>query len=441
MSAAGLRALVRDRQFGRLYATRLTSQLADGVFQASLASAVFFNPTEETDALKAATGFAVLLLPYSLVGPFAGVLLDRWRRQRVLVLSNLARALMIAVFAAYLTGVGAHGWLFYVGALAIISVNRFVLSGLSAALPHVVEQARLVTANSLSTTSGGVAAIVGGGLALAGRGLVGDDSTGSAQIALVAAGIYVVSAVVASRIPVDLLGPDDDPGRPSTREALGAVVGDMAAGARHLWQHPPAAHALLAIAAHRFFYGLTFLASLLLYRNYFTDGDYLHAGIVGLGEAFAASGVGIVVAAILTPIVTVRVSTTVWTVAAFALAAVVQLGLGLPYRLETFLVAAFLMGFAAQASKICVDTILQESVDDAYRGRVFSFYDVLFNLTFVTAAMVAAVTLPANGKSYVMLVLIAVGYALTALTYGLYGARPVEERATRRPDRLEPTAT
>ena len=438
-AAAGLRALVRERDFRRLYATRLTSQLADGVFQASLASAVFFNPTEEADALKAATGFAVLLLPYSLVGPFAGVLLDRWRRQRVLVVSNAVRALLIVVFAAYLTGVGAHGWLFYVGALVIISINRFVLSGLSAALPHVVDQARLVTANSLSTTSGGVAAIVGGGLALAARELVGDDSSGSAQIALVAAAVYVGSAVVASRIPRDLLGPDDDPGRPSTREALGAVVGDMAAGARHLWQHPPAAHALLAIAAHRFFYGLTFLASLLLYRNYFDDGRYLHDGIVGLGEAFAASGLGIVVAAVLTPIATARVSTTAWTTGAFALAAVVQVGLGLPYTLESFIVAAFLMGFAAQASKICVDTILQESVDDAYRGRVFSFYDVLFNLTFVTAAVVAAVTLPSNGKSYAMLFTIAGGYAVTALLYGMFGARPVEERGPRGRPVLEPS--
>ena len=45
-----------------------------------------------------------------------------------------------------------------------------------------------------------------------------------------------------------------------------------------------------------------------------------------------------------------------------------------------------MLGVAAQGSKICVDTIVQESVDDAYRGRVFSFYDVIFNIAFVSAA-------------------------------------------------------
>src|SRR4249919_883463 len=72
-----LRSVLAEPHFGRLYATRMTSQFADGVLQASLASAVLFSPERQTDAAKVAAGFSVLLLPYSLVGPFAGVLLDR----------------------------------------------------------------------------------------------------------------------------------------------------------------------------------------------------------------------------------------------------------------------------------------------------------------------------------------------------------------------------
>ena len=58
-----------------------------------------------------------------------------------------------------------------------------------------------------------------------------------------------------------------------------------------------------------------------------------------------------------------------------------------------------MIGVAAQGSKICVDTIVQESIDDAYRGRVFSFYDVIFNIAFVSAAAFAALALPADGNS------------------------------------------
>src|SRR6185312_2460514 len=112
--SGGIRELLRRRWFRRLYGTRLAAQCADGVFQASLASAVFFNPDHQTDPKQAAAGFVALLLPYSLVGPFAGVFLDRWRRQRVLVVANLWRSALIASTAVVVATIGAHGLLFYV---------------------------------------------------------------------------------------------------------------------------------------------------------------------------------------------------------------------------------------------------------------------------------------------------------------------------------------
>src|SRR5437763_16839742 len=102
MAAAGIRELLARRWFRWLFGTRLVSQPADGVFQASLASAVFFNPDHQTDPRQAAVGFVVLLLPYSLVGPCAGVFLDRWRRQRVLVRANLIRSLFVVAAATVL---------------------------------------------------------------------------------------------------------------------------------------------------------------------------------------------------------------------------------------------------------------------------------------------------------------------------------------------------
>src|SRR5919107_3102976 len=106
MAIGVVRELLRERWFPRLYATRLVSQTADGIFQGSLASAVFFNPDHQTDPKQAAAGFVVLLLPYSVVGPFAGVFLDRWSRQRVLLVANLARAATIVGFALLLSALG-----------------------------------------------------------------------------------------------------------------------------------------------------------------------------------------------------------------------------------------------------------------------------------------------------------------------------------------------
>ena len=408
--------LFRERWFPRLYATRLVSQLADGVFQASLAGAFFFNPDHRTDPKQAAAGFVVLLLPYSLVGPFAGVFLDRWRRQRVLVRANVIRCVFIVATALVLFLHGASGGFMYVSALAALSVNRFYLSALSAALPHVVERRQLLLANSVSTTSGSFVTILGLGVALALRHGVGPGDRGNAIIAVSSCALYLSAAVVATRMPVALLGPTTE--APPLARALRDVANGLAAGGRHVWERRAAARALGAVAASRLLFGLSTIGTLLLYRNYFHDQGALRAGLTGLGQAFAASALGYVVAAFATPFATTRVSKPRWVVIVFALASVTTIVFGVPFAMAPLLAGAAIVGFVTQSAKICIDTIVQEEIDDDYRGRVFSFYDTLFNLTFVVAALVAAFVLPKDGKSYAVLVAIAVGYALTALGYG-----------------------
>lgn len=413
---ADLRAVLREPHFLRLWATRLTAQVADGVFQVALASFVLFSPEKQATAGRTAAAFATLLLPYSVVGPFAGVFIDRWQRRTILVRANVVRAGMTAV-VAMLVGLGVETWPFYVATLAVLSVNRFFLSSLSASLPHVVQRRLLVTGNSLSTTSGTIMAVVGAGIGYGVRRLAGTDQYGTAVIVVVAGLIYLGSAAFASRMAPDLLGPDPGDERTTTAEAMRAVMGGISGGAKHVWQRRRPAYALAAISAHRFFYGISTVATLLLYRNYFTDDGFFRAGIAGLGQVLAFSAVGVVSAAVVTPYVTRRIGKDQWIVALLAGACVVEIALGFPYAQPAFLAAALLLGFVAQGSKICVDTIVQESVEDAYRGRVFAFYDILFNVTFVSAATVAALFLPDTGKSYLALTVIAIGYGATALAY------------------------
>ncbi len=65
---------------------RWTGQLTDGIFQSALASFVLFSPERQASAVNAAVAFAVVLLPYSIVGPFVGTILDRFSRQRAILL-------------------------------------------------------------------------------------------------------------------------------------------------------------------------------------------------------------------------------------------------------------------------------------------------------------------------------------------------------------------
>jgi MFS family permease len=158
--------------------------------------------------------------------------------------------------------------------------------------------------------------------------------------------------------------------------------------------------------------------TLLLYRNTFTgSGGLFPGGLTGLAEVLGAAAVGVLLAAAVTPRVVRRLGKPRWVTLLLAGAGVAELVLGLPFQAATTVAASLVLGFVGQAVKICVDTTLQELVDDDYRGRVFSVYDTLFNVTYVAALLLGAVLLPASGVSPALLTAVASAYLLTALLY------------------------
>ncbi|MBE8471519.1 MFS transporter [Streptomyces justiciae] len=406
-----LRVLLRFQGFRRLLAVRLLSQGADGVFQVALAAYVVFSPEKQTSAAAIASAMAVLLLPYSLVGPFAGVLLDRWRRRQVFLYGNLVRAAMASATAVLMVS-HAPDWLFYVSALCVTAVNRFVLSGLSAALPRVVDDERLVVANSLSPTAGTLAATAGGGLAFVVRLVVADSD---AAVVLLGAALYLCAALASLRIAKELLGPDPALVRPGLTAALAGTARDLTAGVRHLAGKPrrEAAWALAAMTLMRFCYGALLVMLLMLCRYEFSSTT--DDGLALLGLALGISGAGFFVAAVVTPWAAGRLGPGRWIVVCAASAAILEPALGLPFAVAPMLVAAFVLGLITQGAKIATDTLVQSSVDDAFRGRIFSVYDVLFNIAFVGAAAVAALMLPPDGRSVVLVVTVAVIYGAVAV--------------------------
>jgi hypothetical protein len=316
------------------------------------------------------------------------------------------------------------GPVLYAVVLAALSVNRFFLAGLGASLPHVVPEHELVMANAVSPTCGTLAAIAGGFVGYGIRTALGVSDRTDATLLLVAAGAYAGAALLATRMPVGLLGPDH---RLRTERAQSPVSGVRALidGARHVRERREAFDALAAIGVHRFAYGISFIATILLCRNHFSDPADVDAGFTLLALVFAASAVGFAIAAVLTPIASARWGTSGWIWRCFAAAALTEYVLVTTITLPLVFIAALVLGAAAQGSKICVDAIVQAAVDDDFRGRVFSFYDVVFNLAFVVAAATAALVVPVDGYSPPVYALIASLYLLAAAGYGRTVARRV----------------
>jgi MFS family permease len=120
-----------------------------------------------------------------------------------------------------------------------------------------------------------------------------------------------------------------------------------------------------------------------------------------------------------TPIATRWLSKAALITVLLALGGVVTGVLGPTFAQPGFLAISLILGLVAQGVAICSVTIIQQRMDDDYRGRVFALYDMLFNVPFVIGALVAARIIPDSGKSYLLVALAAAGYLLAAVAYGV----------------------
>jgi len=419
-----LRALLRTRDFRQLFAVRLVGQFGDGLLQSALATFVLFSPERQPDAVKVATAFAILLLPYSIVGPFAGVLLDRWRRQSVLVRANGLKAVLV-VPIILLVLASNDGPLLGVAVLVVLGVGRFVLAGLSASLPHVVQGPNLVTANALTPTSGTIMAAVGAGVGIVLRGVLGGGDTGSMLVLVAAAIAYVGAGALALTIGRDRLGPDGT--RPGDT-VRGIVIG-LADGIRVLASRGPAVRAVGMVAVNRVSFGLLTAAGLLLVRVTFHPAEDADAALRDFGVLTGAAALGALIGAILTPWATRRWDVVRWSAAVMVQAGVIGIGCviagSLAPSFPILLVGALSIGLSGQAVKVCSDTTLQRDIPDDHLGRVFTLFDMIVNVSLVGGIVIMALVSPTTGQAPVLYALTGIGLTSAALWYLRYRPRRV----------------
>jgi MFS family permease len=411
---ADLRTLAVHPGFRKLFAVRLVSQCGDGMFQVGLAVLFFFNPANMTTASGVAGAFAVLLLPFTVVGPFAGPLLDRWSRRQVLLVGNAVRVLLTLLLALLIGTVGVSV-LVYVLALVTLGINRFLLAALSAGLPRVVPREQLLIANTLTPTLGAVSAVAGGAIGFVIGLLVPDAAKDTASL-VAAALLFAAASALALRLRRDELGPTGR-ARASVGAALRHTVSELADGARYLVRRGTPGLGLGVMAVHRFLYGVNFIALILISRNLLSDPTDTRAGLATFallgGISFAGNGLAIV----LTPLAHERMSPSRWIVLCLAIGGVSQALLVTSPRGAVVAVSAVLLGISVQGAKIAVDTIVHRDTHDDYRGRAFSLYDVLYNAAFVAAAALGAWALPDTGWSRAVFAALAVVYLAVSVGY------------------------
>lgn len=377
--------------FWRLLELRTATQFGDGLFQAGLAGGLLFNPERAADPWAVAGAFAVLFLPYSVLGPFAGALLDRWDRRTVLIVANAARVILVLGVAAMLAA-GARDLFVLCGALIVNGFSRFVTSGLSAALPHVVPRSQIVTMNSVATATGAGATFLGANFMLLPRWLVGSGDSAAAMVIFLVAIPIAIALALSIRFPRHVLGPDHAGAHGSV---VYAVATGWADGVRTVTQTPSVAATLSGLAAHRMVFGINSLLVLVIVRH--TGAE----GFAGLGTAVvfvAATGIGAFLANVLAPATVRRWGRYATVNVALLCAALIQLA-GATLNLAVMVFCGFCLGLAGQMVKLCADTAMQIDVADTLRGHVFAVQDALFWMAFIIAVTAAAAVIPPDGRS------------------------------------------
>ena len=392
-------SVLRHANARELLGVRIFGQAGDGLLQTALATFILFSPQRETDPRKIALAFGILLLPYSVIGPFVGVFIDRWSRRTILIRANWLRIVTMIAIAIVIVITGhAANTLLAILVLISLGLNRFVQAALSAALPHVVDGDDLVPANALFPTLGTTAASLAAALGLATQNVLSNSDSVNAGLVVVGSVFAGIASLIALRItPKDILGPDFV--ELAMRDEFRNALSGLAAGFRYMVQSGRTLSSMVAVSFQRWAFGALTVHALLLSRNSWSINSTADEAILYFGLCAGAAALGAFTAALLsTFLLSDRQDKSkfeagdsphrqVHLITAMVIATVVSVVVTfVGYQVGTLIAvcaAAASLGFAGQLLKINADTTIQRTIDDAHRGRVFSIFDMMINVALV----------------------------------------------------------
>jgi MFS family permease len=152
---------MKNRNFFLLWLGQIISQLGDRLDQMALIA--FIYSRAPGSSLQIAKILSFTIIPVFLIGPIAGVYVDRWDRRKTMYICDILRAglvLSIPLFLFYLKSLIP----IYAIIFIVFSIGRFFVPAKLSIVPDLVEKKDLLMANSLVNTTGMIAAILGFGI-------------------------------------------------------------------------------------------------------------------------------------------------------------------------------------------------------------------------------------------------------------------------------------
>jgi predicted MFS family arabinose efflux permease len=362
--------LRRNRSFRQLWLGQVVSQMGD-----------WFNTIALYTIILKLTGsgrdvgllLVARFLPSFLFGPISGVVADRFSRQRIMIVSDLLRAAVVLGFLFVRRP--DQLWILYVLTVFQLGLSTFFEPAKTAAIPSIVEDRELVAANAISSVTWSAMLTIGAAIGGLITGWFGTD------VAFVLdAATYLLSAALIASIRVPKRRK-----RERQKLGLGRLLGitETIDGIRYVKDRPRVLALLLVKPAWGLGGGIMTLLAVFGERIFPVGKDA--AG--GIGVLFAARGIGTAVG----PIVARRISgegdrrMQVSIGISFVIAGIFYSAFG---SATSFIFALVVLGIAHCGGSILwvfSTVMLQRSVEDSFRGRVFAAELALLTLTMAAS--------------------------------------------------------
>ncbi len=357
-------ALLRRRNVALLWLAGLVSMLGDWLLLIALP---FFVYDLTGSALASGATFMASTLPRVFLSSVAGVFVDRWDRQRTLVLSDLLRGVLL--LPLLLVRSTDTLWIVYIVAMLQASIAQFFVPAQRALLPHIVTERELLPANALLSLTENLTRLLGpviGGVLY--------STSGLASVVALDVGSFLLSGALLTLI------------------VAGATVSTRAAGVaagttklRDAWLvglrlvgHNRLLTRIFTIAGLAMIGEGLFVALIVPFTRVVLGGDATQLGWLMSAQALGGIVGGIVlgrVGALLPPL---RLIAIAGIIVGTLLLIIVNSG-----NLIVSLVLIALAGLPLVGFFVSLQTLLQQHTADGYRGRVFGAFGTVTALLTV----------------------------------------------------------
>ena len=396
--------LFRNRHFTALWLGQTISFIGDYFYWLAIPIMV-----ERLTGSALMVGLSVIsnVLPALLLGPVAGVFVDRWDRRRTMIVADVLRALLVLLFLTVRTA--EQVWVYYLVGFLMSCVSRFFFPAQNAALPLIVtNKDDLLAANGLMQIVQTVGLLVGPALAGFAIGLWGE------QVAFVFDSLtFLASAGAILAITVPRATASRDPARGGQ---LADIWAEMREGIVYLFGNQVMVGVLICLSVVQLGIGAINVVWVPFLQRTFG------VGAEGLGIVDSAQGGGMAAGGIALGFLTARLSKRAligWSLIVIGLCIS---GIGLAPQFNYVVVLGVGIGIAIVPAQSALMTIMQLAVPDLKRGRVGGALNALTTAASLLSMSAASVFGEMVGLHWVYIVA-----GLIAVAAGLVGFAVLQE--------------